>query len=148
MKMHSARRFKRITLLAISASLAATLVMPPEAAASDGDNPTNLSPAIAPPGIERPGTAVSDRAADKRAYRLKHSYDAGDFYYYQGERMPLRRSLSELVVEFKEDVCEERKRNVIDSTVLDAKHLDGGRVRGRQVSRVELTEPPASHARQ
>ena len=141
MKLLTARGLTRTTLLAISASLLATLIMPREAAASDGDDPTNLTQAIEPPGIEQPELSASDSAADKRAYRLKHSYDAGDFYYYQGERMPMRRSLTELVVEFQEDVCEERKRNVIDSTVLDAELIDGGRVRGRPVSRVELVEP-------
>ncbi|MGB5643613.1 MAG: S8 family serine peptidase [Gammaproteobacteria bacterium] len=141
MKLLTARGLTRTTLLAISASLLATLIMPREAAASDGDDPTNLTQAIVPPGIEQPELSASDSAADKRAYRLKHSYDAGDFYYYQGERMPMRRSLTELVVEFQEDVCEERKRNVIDSTVLDAELIDGGRVRGHPVSRVELVEP-------
>ncbi len=141
MKLLNAGGLTRTTLLAISASLLATLIMPREVSASDGDDPTVLSQVIVPPGIERPEVSASDSAVEKRANRLKHSYDAGDFYYYQGERMPLRRSLTELVVEFKEDVCEERKRDVIDSTVLDAKLADGGRVRGRPVSRVELVEP-------
>ncbi|MGB5641495.1 MAG: S8 family serine peptidase, partial [Gammaproteobacteria bacterium] len=141
MKLLNARGLTRTTLLAISASLLATLIMPREAAASDDDDPTSFSQAVEPPGIERPEVSASERAAEKRAYRLKHSYDAGEFYYYQGERIPMRRSLTELVVEFRKDVCEERKRNVIDSTVLDAKLIDGGRVRGRPVSRVELVEP-------
>lgn len=141
MKLLNARGLTRTTLLAISATLLATLIMPRDAAASDGDDSTSLPQAMEPPGIEQPEVNTSYSAADKRAYRLKHSYDAGDFYYYQGERMPLRRSLTELVVEFHEDVCEERKRNVIDSTVFDAKLIDGGRVRGRPVSRVELVEP-------
>lgn len=123
-------------LLAISASLAAIIVM----ASEDDGKPTADTP-IAAPTTERLGAIGSDPAADKRAARLRHTYDAGEFYTYQGERMPLLRSLTEFVVEFHQGTSEQRKQAIIDSALLDTKLVGAGRVRGRPVDRVELDEP-------
>jgi uncharacterized repeat protein (TIGR01451 family) len=109
-------------------------------ASEDDGKPTEHTP-TAGPIAERLGTIGSDPAADKRAARLRHTFDAGEFYTYQGERMPLLRSLTEFVIEFHQGTSEQRKQAIIDSTLLDAKLVGAGRVRGRPVARVELAEP-------
>jgi len=131
---------RRTALLAISTSLAIMISMVSGDPPTDGGDSATLSPMAVPPGSERPEITGPDRAADQRAARLKHSYDAGDFYYYRGERMPLLRSLTEFSVEFRDGTSEQRKQDIIDSAFFDARFVDAGRVRGRPVARVELGE--------
>ncbi len=107
---------------------------------SDDDDSTTLSPSVTLPA-ETPNLSGSDSSADKHAARLRHTHDAGEFYYYQGERMPLLRSLTDLVVEFHHGTSERSKQAIIDSAFLDAKLVDAGRVRGRPIARVEFSEP-------
>ena len=111
---------ERTVLLAMAASLAATISVASGDSPTDGGDSVVVPPVVTPNGSEPPETTGSERVADRRAARLKHSYDAGDFYYYRGERMPLRRSLTEFSVEFRQGTSEQRKQDIIDSAFIDA----------------------------
>ena len=70
--------------------------------------------------------------------RVQGSYDAGDFYLYQGRAVPLRRSLEEILVKFSPETQDQRKAELVRSELSGGEITEIGAGRGRSVSLVRV----------
>lgn len=67
-------------------------------------------------------------------------YDANDYYYYQGKRIPLHRSLTEYAVLFRAGIEKAARQDIVRSLFPTRDITDVGQVRGRRLSIVKLSK--------
>jgi hypothetical protein len=65
-------------------------------------------------------------------------YFANDFYYYQGQRVVLHRSVTECAVQFRASLSDKAKDAIVSSLALPAKVVDGGQGEGRGLTIIKL----------
>src|SRR5919197_4145810 len=65
-------------------------------------------------------------------------YSAGDFYYWQGKRIPLYRSLTEYAVQFQEGLNKETRGAIIEAVSPLAKMTEKGRIGNQALSVITL----------
>jgi subtilisin family serine protease len=72
-------------------------------------------------------------------------YSAGDFYYWQGNRIPLYRSLTEYAVQFQEGLNQKTRRAIIEAVSPLAEMTEKGKTRNQAVItlKMEKAKEPA-----
>jgi subtilisin family serine protease len=65
-------------------------------------------------------------------------YSAGDFYYWQGKRIPLYRSLTEYAVQFREGLNQKTRRAIIEAVSPLAEMTEKGRIGNQALSVITL----------
>jgi subtilisin family serine protease len=65
-------------------------------------------------------------------------YSAGDFYYWQGKRIPLYRSLTEYAVQFQEGLNQKTRRAIIEALSPLAEMTEKGRIGNQALSVITL----------
>jgi subtilisin family serine protease len=65
-------------------------------------------------------------------------YSAGDFYYWQGKRIPLYRSLTEYAVQFQEGLNQKTRRAIIEAVSPLAEMTEKGKIGNQALSVITL----------
>src|SRR5437870_5694776 len=73
-------------------------------------------------------------------------YSAGDFYYWQGKRISLYRSLTEYAVQLQEELNQKTRRAIIEAVSPLAEMTEQGKIRNQAVItlKMEKAEEPAA----
>ena len=73
-------------------------------------------------------------------------YSAGDFYYWQGKRIPLYRSLTEYAVQFQEGLNQKTRRAIIEAVSPLAEMTEQGEIGNQALSVITLKTEKAKES--